>query len=275
MRRIVLILVLASMLTGCESWFKRFPVFSGDTSTANQSEAIDSSTDVIESDAKAIRDLAGSAGKKMPNEPEPRGIENRAVSILGQVERIRSETKALEVKDQADAEYKKQLEDENAKLKEEQSTFYNWLYAAMQAGGVVGIAVALGMLWLGATPKTAIGVLVTSGAVLVMGITIPEYGKWIGLAGLVVGLGGMAWSLIAVRQKVDQHKQKIERDEQVKRKLVQSVQTALEHSPEEAMRLLSQMDDDALKAEIRRLKREEGLDKPRVQPSAQPAAGGK
>ena len=123
----------------------------------------------------------------------------------------------------------------------------------MIAIGAAGMAIGGGMLWFGVTPKMAIGVIVSSGILMILGITIPTYSLYIGLLGFAAIVVGVVWLLL-------KGKEKIQKDNAVKAELIHSVQIALENSKEEALKLFGHRRENSdVVAEVAKVKTERDL----------------
>jgi len=231
----------------------------GNTSTKTQQSELLKVAKRVEDDADSINRANNKIRAVLPNSVEVEIIDEKVKDLAAQVATLRAAVGSLKEKDEAEqlkakADEKQiaALEQKVAKLETDQSAYQFWMYALMIAGGAVGLAVGGGVLWMGVSPKIATGIMVSSGIVLVLGITIPNYGIYIGAIGFVFAAVGMVVAVLQSRKK-------IRKDERVKEELVHSVQTALEHPVEDAYKIFKERHDDDVIAEVAKVKDKKNL----------------
>lgn len=231
-------------------------ILTGNTSTKSQQAQLNEIADAVEKDTDAIKGANDKLKVALPNAVEPVIIDKAATDLVGQVASLRSSVKTLKEKDDAEQKRKEADEKELITLKEKVKDLESdqtwWIYAGMIAIGAAGMAIGGGMLWFGVTPKMAIGVMVSSGILMILGITIPTYSLYIGLLGFAAIVVGIIWLML-------KGKEKIEKDSAVKEELIHSVQIALEHPKEKALELFTHRHKGDVVAEVAKVKTERDL----------------
>lgn len=242
------------------------PVVTGDLQTDEQQSAIAESADAIGESAGVIKNESAGVRARHPDDPAPPVLDGTAERLRIEAAKLRQQVAALgEKQDAADKRLQanaSRIHDLEAQLKEAQDEMgwiYTVLYAAMIGIGVVVLAAAGFIMWVsqGQQWRMAIGVAIGGGTFVIMGVTLPQYGVYIGWFGLVFVIGGMVAAGLYIRNKLTE-------DEQTQHQLVRDVQTALEHDPITALDIMSRQNTDQHKQKVKELKKANRLGPPKI-----------
>ncbi len=241
------------------------------TDTGREREVIGEAGKQIESDQKGILANNEVVKKKLPNDKEPKNIDKLANSSLSEVKRLNDAIVSLKIKGDEGDKLLGEMTVDRDKWKGKAENRYAWMYGAMILIGVGLIALGGGLFVF--TQGGGWKMAVTSGAtgliILVLGITIPQYAKWIALGGATIMIGAMGFGVWIVLRTYKEKDKIAKRDHHVKRQLVKDVQASLEAMPgDKASELMGRMSherDANYKSHISELKALDGLGKPKLQ----------
>lgn len=260
-----LIIILIALLPGCHMLNIGAP-----PSTGQEQKVIKSAAEQIENDQKGILQNNEAIKKKLPDDKEPKNIDELANSSLAQVKRLQDANASLKLKNEESKQQIDALIKDRDNWKDQAENRYAWMYGAMILVGVGLIALGGGLFvftqgtgWKMAATSASTGLVV-----LVLGITIPEYAEWIGLAGAGIMALAMGFGVWVVMKNYKEKDKTVKRDHHIKRQLVKDMQATLETMPGdkaiEVMNRMSHERDDEYKTHIKELKALDGLGKPRI-----------